>query len=165
MEKYKKSHTKVINLKYHLQHGIKNLNHQMDRILYQIFKIILNISLKKHKRVAENPSIKIYVHKLENRITFNIKTEYYLELFTPETMKLRGSTKTKINKNKNGENVPQLEINRVILIHFNIIHKDYKQNSRALYIFVLNKSFGQLLDISPNNFIFLIFVKKRIFTY
>ena len=59
----------------------------------------------------------IYVNKIENRITFKIKTGYYLQLLTPETMKLLGSTKSKITKNKNGENVPHLEITEVVLIH------------------------------------------------
>ena len=56
----------------------------------------------------------IYINKIENRITFKIKAGYYLELLTPETMKLLGSTKSKINKDKNDENVPHLEINEVI---------------------------------------------------
>ena len=97
----------------------------------------------------------IYVNKIENRITFEIKTGYYLELLTPETMKLHESTKNKINKDENGENVPHLEITRVILLHCNIVNNDYQQNSRVLNTFVPNKSFGQLLDISPKNFIFL----------
>ena len=59
----------------------------------------------------------IYVNKIENRITFKIKTGYYLQLLTPETMKLLGSTKSKITKNKNGENVPHLEITEVVLMH------------------------------------------------
>ena len=70
-------------------------------------------------------------------------------------MKLLGSTKNKINKVKNGENVPHLEITKVLLIHCNIVNSDYQQHSRVLYIFLPNKSFGQLLDISPKNFIFL----------
>ena len=61
--------------------------------------------LKKHDAVADNPSIRIYVNKMEYRITFRIKTGYHLELLTPETMKLLGSTKSKITKDKNGENV------------------------------------------------------------
>ena len=91
----------------------------------------------------------IYVNKIENRITFKIKTGYYLELLTPETMKLLGSTKSKITKDENGENVPYLEI------LCNVVNNSYQQNSRVLYTFVPNKSFGQLLDISPKNFIFL----------
>ena len=111
--------------------------------------------LKKHETVTDNPSIRIYVNKIENRITFKIKTGYYLELLTPETMKLLGSTKSKITKDENGENVPHLEITEVVLVHCNIVNNDYQQDSRVLYTFVPNKSFGQLLDISPKNFIFL----------
>ena len=58
--------------------------------------------LKKDETVTDNPSIRICVNKIENRITFKIKTEYYLELLTPETMKLLGSTKSKITKDENG---------------------------------------------------------------
>ena len=54
--------------------------------------------LKKHETVPDNPSIRIYINKIENRITFTIKTGYYLKLLTPETMKLLGSTKSKITK-------------------------------------------------------------------
>ena len=97
----------------------------------------------------------IYVNKVENRITFKIKTGYYLKLLTPETMKLLGSTKIQINKDKNATNLPHLEINEAVLIHCNIVNNNYQQDSRVLYTFVPNKSFGQLLDISPKNFIFL----------
>ena len=67
-------------------------------------------------------------------------------------MKLFGSTKSKITKNENSENIPHLEITEVILIHCNIVNNSYQQNSRVLYTFVPNKSFGQLLNISPENF-------------
>ena len=97
----------------------------------------------------------IYVNKIENRITFEIKTGYYLELSTPETMKLRGSTKSKIAKDENGENVLHLEITEVVLIHCNIVINNYQKNSRVFYTFAPNKSFGQLLDVSPKNYIFL----------
>ena len=70
-------------------------------------------------------------------------------------MKLLGSTKNKITKDKNGENVPYLEITEVVLVHCNTLNNDYQQDSRVLYIFVPNKSFGQLLDISPKKFIVL----------
>ena len=70
-------------------------------------------------------------------------------------MKLLGGTKSKITKNENVENVPQLEISKVLLIHCNIVSNDYQQDSGVLYTFVPNKSLCQLLDISPNNFIFL----------
>ena len=70
-------------------------------------------------------------------------------------MKLLGSTKSKITKDKNGENVLYLEITEEVLIHCNVVNNSYQQNSRVLYTFVPNKSFGQLLDISPENFIYL----------
>ena len=95
--------------------------------------------LRSHKTVTENPSIRI--NKIEKRITFKTKTGYYLELLTPETMKLLGSTKSKITKNENGENVPHLEITKVVLIHSNIINNNYQQDPRVLYTFVPNKSF------------------------
>ena len=77
-----------------------NLNYLMDHILYQIFKTILSIFKKKSNKKIDNPSIRIYVNKIENRITFEIKTGYYLELLTLETMKLLGSTKNKITRDK-----------------------------------------------------------------
>ena len=73
--------------------------------------------LKKLGENVDNPSIKIYVNKIENSITFKIKSGYYLELLTPETMKLLGSTESKIAKDKNGENIPHLEVVELVLVH------------------------------------------------
>ena len=61
--------------------------------------------LKKHGDDIDKPSVHLYVNKIENKVTFKIKNGYSLELLTPETMKLLGSTKNKITKDKNGENV------------------------------------------------------------
>ena len=58
-------------------------------------------------------------------------------------------------KDKNSENVPRIEIIEVVLVHCNMINNDYQQDSRVLYLFVPNKRFGTLLDISPTNHIFL----------
>ena len=66
---------------------------------------------------------------------------YSLELLTPETMKLLESTKNKITKNQNGENVPHLQITEVVLVHCNIVNNDYLQDSRVLYRFVPNKPY------------------------
>ena len=93
--------------------------------------------------------MKIYVNKIENMVTFKIKNGYYLELLTPETIKLLESTESKITKDKNGENVPHLEIAELVLIHCNLVNNNYQQNSRILYTFVPNKPFGSLLEISP----------------
>ena len=81
--------------------------------------------LKKHGENTNKPSVQIYVNKIENRITFKIKDGYSLELLTAETMKLLGSTKSKIAQDKNGENVPHLEITEVVLVHCNMINNDY----------------------------------------
>ena len=67
-------------------------------------------------------------------------------------MELLESTKNKITKNENDENVPHLGITEVI--HCNIVNNNYQQGSRVLYTFVPNKSFGQSLDISQKMFYF-----------
>ena len=107
--------------------------------------------LKKHGENTDKPSAQIYVNKIENIVTFKIKNGYSLELLTPETMKLLGSTKNKITKDKNGENVWHLETTEVVLVHSNIVNNDYQQDLRVLYMFVPNRPFGSLLEISPTN--------------
>ena len=87
-------------------------------------------------------------------MTFKIKTGYYLELLTSETMKLLGSTESKIAKDENGNNVRNIEITEVVLVHCNIVNNDYQEDSRVLYIFIPNKLFGQLLDISQKKLFF-----------
>ena len=111
--------------------------------------------LKKQEENTHKPSVHIYVNKIKNRVTFKIKDGYSLELLTPETMKLIGSTQNEITKDKNGKNVPHLEITELVLVHCNIVNNDYQQDSRVLYTFVPNKPFGSLLEISPTNHIFL----------
>ena len=111
--------------------------------------------LEKYGQDIDEPSVQIYVNTIENRITFKIKNGYSLELLRPETMKLLGSTKNKIIEDKNGENVPHLEITEAVLVHCNIVNNDYQQDSRILYTFAPNKPFGSLLEISPTNHIFL----------
>ena len=96
------------------------------------------------------------INRIENRITFKIKSGYYLELLTPETMKLLGSTKSKITKDKNGENVPHLEVVELVLVHCDLVNNDYQQDSRIFYAFVPNKAFGSLLEISPTNQFFFL---------
>ena len=94
----------------------------------------------------------MYINRIENRIRFKIKSGYHLELLTPETMKLLGSTESKITKDKN---VAHLEIVELVLVHCNLFNNDYQQDSRILFTFVPNKSFGSLLEISPTNQVFL----------
>ena len=60
----------------------------------------------------------------------------YLELLTPETMKLLQSTENKITKDKNGEHVPHFEITEIVLVHCNVLNNFFQQDSRTLYMFV-----------------------------
>ena len=101
------------------------------------FEYILEIYGEK----TNNSSIRIYVNEIENRITFRMKTGHYLGLSMPKTMKLFGSTKSKITKDKSDGNLPHLEITEVVLVHYNIVNNDYQRfkSSRILYTFVPNK--------------------------
>ena len=79
-----------------------------------------------HGQNIDNQSVNKYVNKRENRITFEVKNEYGLKLLTPEIMKLLGSTKNKITKDKKSENIPHLEITEVVLVYFNYVNNDYQ---------------------------------------
>ena len=81
--------------------------------------------IKKHKTLSENPSVQIYPNKIKNRIIFKIKNGYQLELLTPEKMKLLGSSKKVVDKDKNGKNVPKLENVEAVLVHCNLVKNDY----------------------------------------
>ena len=89
--------------------------------------------MKKHGEDIDEPSVQIYVNKIENRITFKTKDGYSLELLTPERMKLLGSTENKVTEDKNSENVPHLEITEVVLVHCNIVNNDYQQGCTLLF--------------------------------
>ena len=78
------------------------------------------VYFKRRSEKIDNLPIRIYVNKIEKRIKFRIKTWHYLQLLTPETMKLLGTTKNKITKDKPGENVTHIEITEVVLVHCNI---------------------------------------------
>ena len=96
----------------------------------------------------------MYLNEIKNRMTFIYKTVYYLELLTHETMIWLESNKNWTTKGKNVENVLHLRINKIALVHRNIINNCYQNNSWVLYTFVLNKLFGQLLGISLKNLSF-----------
>ena len=105
--------------------------------------------IKKHETLRENPPIQIYPNKIKNRIIFKVKTGYKIELLSPEKMKLLGSAKKDVDKDKNGENVPKLESVEVVLVHCNLVSNNYQQASKVLFIFVPNKQYDQLITISP----------------
>ena len=106
--------------------------------------------IKKHKTLVENPPIQIYPIKIKNRIVFKVKTGYKLELFSPEKMKLLGSTREDVDKDKDGGDVPKLESVEVVLVDCNLVNNSYQQASKVLFTFVPNKQFGQLITISPH---------------
>ena len=85
------------------------------------------------------------------KLVFKIKTGYKLELLIPETMKLLGSTKKDVDKDKDGKIVSKLESVEVVLVHCNLVKNDYQQTSKVLLSFVSNKQFEQLINISPHS--------------
>ena len=104
-----------------------------------------DIYLKNHGEKTDDPSIRIYINKMENKISLKTNTEYYLKLLSPETMELLGSTIRKMTDDEKGEDPSHLEISEVVLIHCNIVNNDYEQDSRVT--FVPNTSLDQFLNI------------------
>ena len=104
-----------MNLKYLHQHEMINLNCLEGSYSTSDIQDYSEYILKKQREDIDKPSVKMYENEIENRVTFKIKNRYSLELLTPETMKVLGSTENKITKDKNGENVPHLEITVVVL--------------------------------------------------
>ena len=154
MEKLKSSYS---NNKFKISAPTWNDNFELPDGSYSVSNIqdYFEYILKKYGENIDKPPVQICVNKIENRVTFKIKDGRSLELLTPETMKLLGSAKHKITKDKNDENVPHLQITEVVLFHFNIINNDYLQDSRVLYTLVPNKPLGSLLEVSTTNHIFL----------
>ena len=103
----------------------------------------------------ENPPVQIYPNKIKNRIAFKVKTGYKPELLSVDTMKLLGSTKKDVVRDKDGEDVPKLESVEVVLVHCNSVNNNYQQASKVLFNFVPNKQFGQLINIAPHLLIML----------
>ena len=120
---------------------------------YSVFDIqdYFEYIIEKHETIADNPPVQIYVNKIKNRIFFNIKTDYKLELLPEETMQLLGNSKKDIGQNKDGEIVPKLETVDVVLLYCNLVNKNYQQASKVLFTFVPNKQFGQLINITPHS--------------
>ena len=79
--------------------------------------------IKKQETLTENPPAQIYPNKIKNKIVFKIKTRYKLELLTPESMKLLGSTKKDVDQDKDGD-VPKLESVEVVLVHCNLVNNN-----------------------------------------
>ena len=103
-------------------------------ILLRTFKITSNLS-SKTETLTENLSAQIYPNKIKNKIIFKIKTGYKLELFTPETMRLLGSTNKGVNKDKDSEKVPKLASVEIVLVHCNLVKNDYQHQTLYLLLF------------------------------
>ena len=90
--------------------------------------------------MTDNPLIRIYVNKIETKITFKIKTRHYVQLLTLETTKLLGSTKNKIIKNENGKNVLHLELTEVVLVRCNIFNNIINMiQESCIHLFLTNR--------------------------
>ena len=101
--------------------------------------------IKKHENITSSEESPILIYSNKIKTVFKIKTGYKLELLTNETMALLGDGPVI------DDNVPQLEQVHSVLIHCNAVYNDYLQNSKFLYSFVPDKSFGQLLSIEPKD--------------
>ena len=154
--RWKNTKTSYNNNKFKISAPTRNDKFELSDGSYSVSNIqdYFEYILKKHVENIDKLSVKIYVNKIENRITLKIKNVYSLELLTHETMELLGGTENEITKDKNSESVLHLEIAEVVLVHCNIDNNDYQQGSRVLQTFVPNKSFGSLSEVSPTNHIF-----------
>ena len=141
MEKYKKSYKnnkfKMSTPKWYKEFELPDGPYTISDIQY-FFKYILN----KHGEKTVNPSIRIYVNKIENGITLKIKTVYYLDLLTPETKKILAKTKSNIKKDENGLNVLYLEMTEVVLVHCNIVIDAYQIQESCINLFLINCLFN-----------------------
>ena len=106
--------------------------------------------MKRLEILATNPPSHICVNRINNRLVFKL-----IDGFKLETIKLFGSAKELINKTKNGENVPILEVVEVVLVKCNLVDNQYQQKSEVLYTFTPNISYAYLLNVEPSNLVFL----------
>ena len=127
-----------------------------SRLLWIYYQNTLNLT--------ENPPVQIYMNRTKNRIVFKITTGYKLEILTPETMKLLGSTNEDVDKDKNGKNVPKTESVEVVSVDFNLVKNDYQHTPKVLFTFIPNKQFGQLTNISPHSLTIMKTVNIKLFS-
>ena len=107
--------------------------------------------IKKHENIVDNPPVQIYTSKIKSRIVFKIKAGYKLELLSPETMKLLGDKNKDVAQDKDGEDVSKLGSVEVVIVYCNLVNNNYEKASKALFTFVPNKEFGQLITIMPHS--------------
>ena len=112
-------------------------------------------SIKKHETLPNNSSFQTYINRIKKQLVRKIKDGCNVELQRPKTMIIFGSTKNLMDKTKNGENVPSLEVVEVALVQWNLVDKQYQQNSEVLHTFSSSKSDTDLLNVEPRNLMFL----------
>ena len=111
--------------------------------------------IRKHETLTTIPPIHFYINRINNKLAFKIKDGCKLESQTPKTMNLFGSTKKLMDKRKNGENVPSLEVAEVVLARCNLVDNQYQEKSVVLYTFTPNTSYAYLVNVEPSNSVFL----------
>ena len=145
---YRKNKSKISGATWNEEFQLPNGSYSIPNI-----QIYFECIIKKHEAMTKIRSVEIYINIIQNRITFKIKFGYCHGLLTSKTMNLNESTEEKKPKKKNGENVPHIEYMEVVEIHCNIANSKYQYYSWILSTFFPDKSFGELLSISPANHI------------
>ena len=125
------------NLKCQEQHRMKSLNCLVDHISYQTLRTNFKNIINKDETLI-NHQFKYKSTKFRKKVKFKIKTQYYLELITPETVKLLKSTGRRISNNKNGENKSHLDVTKVVLIHGIMVDNHYQHDSKVLSTFQIS---------------------------
>ena len=104
-----------------------------------VFQDYFHCIIKKQKTIADNRPVQIYTNSIKNKIVLKIKTGYKLELSSPATMKLLGSTKKDVDQNKDAEDAPKLETIEDVLAHCKLVNNSYQQVSKVLFTFLRDK--------------------------
>ena len=125
------------NNKYKISAPTQNDTYNLPDCSYSISDIqdYFEFIIKKLETLTENPPVQVYPNKIKNRIVFKIKICCKLELLTPETMKILGSTKRDVDKDKAGENMQKLESVEIVLLHCNLVKNDYQHTSSFVYFY------------------------------
>ena len=117
-------------------------------------KYYIEYIIKKHKTVTTILPVHVYINRINNRLVFEIKDGYKLELQTSESMKLFGSAKKITDKRKTGGKVPSFEVVELALVQYNLVDYQYQQKSDVLYTLTPNKSYAYLVNVEPSNLVF-----------
>ena len=104
--------------------------------------------IKKHKTVTTILPVHVYINRINNRLVFEIKDGYKLELQTSESMKLFGSAKKITDKRKTGGKVPSFEVVELALVQYNLVDYQYQQKFDVLYTLTPNKSYAYLVKLN-----------------